>query len=302
MAWNGDMSRNFFGGVPIIIYNSETLYLGDMARTFYGSIPSPVSVAFSGPVKEEETPTSVATFTDVTDGENPTIKIDIAEAFTLTDSVDGDTPFKVESQETVSFTDAIDGTGFVDRIAETATITDTQGRSIETSLDAGTGIAILADAMNSVVLAEGLAESAIFDDRMFGAPGNVIRRKAMFWDIQANHLQIKYSHNQLDKCTQAEDVSIRTNSIRRQDSIRWVHQGRHLGLKFQHHELGKTKLLELLAIQVNRVSNLYTVKWQDTGMLCHQGNHLAVKIQHNDYNTPMLMESLSLRVNQINNP
>ena len=39
MASNGDMTRNWFGGVPIIVYDDAVTYLGDMNRNWFGGIP-----------------------------------------------------------------------------------------------------------------------------------------------------------------------------------------------------------------------------------------------------------------------
>jgi hypothetical protein len=52
MASNGDMTRNWFGGIPIIIYDDAVTYLGDMARNLFGGIPQfigPVIASPSGP-------------------------------------------------------------------------------------------------------------------------------------------------------------------------------------------------------------------------------------------------------------
>lgn len=47
MANNGNMSKSFFGGIPIIVYDDSATYFGDMNRSFFGGVPIIVGPALS---------------------------------------------------------------------------------------------------------------------------------------------------------------------------------------------------------------------------------------------------------------
>jgi len=320
MSFNGEMTRSFYGGLPVIIWDSETLFLGGMDRSFYGGLP--ILIGPEGAedyIDSGDVPISV-TLTDSVAGEDATIRDSISASLTLSDAVDGNAPkdsiadtatltdqpdgytLKDNTQEQANFTDAFTGQGLTDGTIQGLSLSEAWDRYIEVERAGRTHYALFSDVFEGYALAEGLNETIDFRPRSFGDPANAIRRKQLLWSLQNEHIQVKFSHSQADKTTHAEDVAIRAGKIRRQDSIRWAHQGDHLSLKFQHNEADETVLLKMLALQVYHVSNLYTVKWQDTGFLCHQGNHISLKIQHNIQGAPILLETMNLRVIQNNNP
>jgi len=264
--------------------------------------------------------TETATFKDEFDGTNDATTASFSETATFTDAAEGDilkestsesavftdttdaSVLKESTSESITLTDAIDGQDYTDKILETVTITDAWSRQFEVERETPGETATITDLIEGYPLVDTIPETVTIDDRMFGDLGNAIRRKQMLWDLQNEHIQIKFSHNQAHKCAQAEDVAIRTGLIRRQDTTRLDLQGDHLSLKFQHNELGETLLLKMLAVQIQRVSNLFSIQWHDAARLVHQGNHLALKIQHNTAGETVLIESMGMMVNQVNNP
>lgn len=320
-----------FDEINQIIYQCPSGYGGSMyidtvrVRKYLGTEP-----AWGSWGSEEENPTyydettETVTFADVMEGQSDTIIESIEENITLTDSFDGYGPWlseipedtvtlsdtfdvdilKESANEDIAFADAMDAYVYVldDGLSEAITFADLVGRQFEVERGILEGI-IFADLMEGYSLVDGIEETIVVNSGLYGEPQNPIRRQALFFNIQDDHIQIKYQHNQADRSAHIEDVSLFCNRIRRQDSIRFAHLGQHISIKYGHNVVDETTHIKMLALQVNRVNNPSAAPRdiQSVRFTC-QGNHLSLKFQHNVSGETIMLKQQAMHANRINNP
>lgn len=262
------------------------------------------------------------TITDAMDGVNPTIYGDTSETTTLTDAVDGYGPWvdstseattltdemvsdvlKESIAETATILDEMTGQSMTDGVPETVTLTDAMGRIYEIEREVPGETFTLTDLMECLHLVDGITEDITFLEYTTGAMQDPHRRKAMRWNIQNKHLQIKFSMNQTGKRTLLLDCAIHCGRIRREDAKRFVHIGQHVQLKMQHNVGSETIQLGTLSMQVNRINNPSAAPRDVQSVrYIHQGSHIQLIFRHYETGKTILLKSEAMTCNRTNNP